>query len=67
MGEATLAGKGKITVKTDKGTEEIAATNIILATGARARELPGLEARRQAGLDLQDTRWCRRTCRRGCW
>ncbi|MBP7001467.1 dihydrolipoyl dehydrogenase [Amaricoccus sp.] len=44
MGEATLAGKGKITVKTDKGTEEIAAKNIILATGARARDLPGLEA-----------------------
>ena len=44
MGEATLAGKGKITVKTDKGTEEIAAKAIILATGARARDLPGLEA-----------------------
>jgi dihydrolipoamide dehydrogenase len=44
MGEATLAGKGKITVKTDKGTEEIEAKNIILATGARARDLPGLEA-----------------------
>ena len=24
MGEAKLAGKGKVTVKTDKGTEEIA-------------------------------------------
>ena len=44
MGEARLAGKGKIEVKTDKGTEEIAARNIILATGARARDLPGLEA-----------------------
>ena len=44
MGEATLPSKGKVSVKTDKGTEELTAKNIILATGARARELPGLEA-----------------------
>ena len=44
MGEASLNGKGKLSVKTDKGTEELSAKNIILATGARARELPGLEA-----------------------
>ena len=44
MGEAKLSGKGKVTVKTDKGTEELTAKNIIVATGARARELPGLEA-----------------------
>lgn len=44
MGEATLTGKGKVAVKTDKGTEELTAKNIIVATGARARELPGLEA-----------------------
>ena len=44
MGEAKLAGKGKVTVTTDKGTEELTAKNIILATGARARDLPGLEA-----------------------
>ncbi|MFC0202401.1 dihydrolipoyl dehydrogenase [Paracoccus rhizosphaerae] len=43
MGEAKLAGKGRVTVKTDKGTEEITAKSIVLATGARARELPGLE------------------------
>ena len=43
MGEATLPAKGKVSVKTDKGTEELTAKNIILATGARARELPGLE------------------------
>lgn len=43
MGEAKLAGKGKVTVKTDKGTEEVTAKFIVLATGARARELPGLE------------------------
>jgi dihydrolipoamide dehydrogenase len=44
MGEATIPAKGKVTVKTDKGTEELAAKNIVLATGARARTLPGLEA-----------------------
>ncbi|WP_415403252.1 dihydrolipoyl dehydrogenase [Tateyamaria sp. SN3-11] len=44
MGEGTIPSKGKVSVKTDKGTEEIAAKSIILATGARARELPGLEA-----------------------
>ncbi|GAA5078519.1 dihydrolipoyl dehydrogenase [Roseibacterium beibuensis] len=43
MGEATIPAKGKVSVKTDKGTEELSAKNIILATGARARELPGLE------------------------
>ena len=44
MGDATLPAKGKVTVKTDKGTENLTAKNIVLATGARARELPGLEA-----------------------
>ena len=44
MGAATLPAKGKVAVKTDKGTEELTAKHIILATGARARELPGLEA-----------------------
>lgn len=44
MGVAKLAGGGKLTVTTDKGSETLAAKNIILATGARARELPGLEA-----------------------
>ena len=44
MGEATLKGDGRVAVRTDKGTDEIMAPNIILATGARARELPGLEA-----------------------
>ncbi|WP_299962118.1 dihydrolipoyl dehydrogenase [uncultured Roseobacter sp.] len=44
MGEATIPAKGKVTVKTEKGSEELTAKNIVLATGARARELPGLEA-----------------------
>ena len=44
MGEATLPAKGRVSVKTDKGTQDLTAKNIVLATGARARELPGLEA-----------------------
>jgi dihydrolipoamide dehydrogenase len=44
MGTATIPAKGKVSVATDKGTEELTAPAIILATGARARELPGLEA-----------------------
>jgi dihydrolipoamide dehydrogenase len=44
MGQATVTAPGKVSVKTDKGAEELLAKDIILATGARARELPGLEA-----------------------
>ena len=44
MGTAKLTGKGKVSVTTEKGVEELTAKNIVLATGARARELPGLEA-----------------------
>ncbi|MDP4891435.1 dihydrolipoyl dehydrogenase [Cypionkella sp.] len=44
MGEATLPAKGKVSVTSAKGVEELTAKSIILATGARARELPGLEA-----------------------
>ena len=44
MGTATLTSKNKVSVKTEKGTQELQGKNIILATGARARELPGLEA-----------------------
>ena len=44
MGQAQLSGTGRVSVKTDKGEETLSSDNIILATGARARELPGLEA-----------------------
>ncbi|MDU9003863.1 dihydrolipoyl dehydrogenase [Sedimentitalea todarodis] len=44
MGEAALTGKGQVSVKTDKGQEELSAKHIVLATGARARELAGIEA-----------------------
>ena len=43
MGEASISAKGKVTVTGDK-PQELTAKNIIIATGARARELPGLEA-----------------------
>ncbi|MCP5076072.1 MAG: dihydrolipoyl dehydrogenase [Rhodobacteraceae bacterium] len=44
MGEASLKKGGKVSVKAEKSTDEISAKNIVIATGARARELPGLEA-----------------------
>ena len=44
MGEASVPARGKVSVKTDKGSEELEAPQIVLATGARARALPGLEA-----------------------
>ena len=44
MGEATLAAPGRVRVTTAEGAEELEAPSVILATGARARELPGLEA-----------------------
>jgi dihydrolipoamide dehydrogenase len=44
IGTATLPKAGEVAVTTDKGVETLTAKNIILATGARARELPGLEA-----------------------
>ena len=44
-GQARLLGGGKLRIETDDNTgEESSATHIILATGARARDLPGLEA-----------------------
>ncbi len=44
MGEAKFAARDRLSVTTDKGAEEITAPAIVIATGARARELPGLEA-----------------------
>jgi dihydrolipoamide dehydrogenase len=43
-GHAKLAGKGKLKVEKDgKAVADLSAKHIILATGARARTLPGLE------------------------
>ncbi len=44
MGEARLTAPGKLVVKTDKGEQAVEGKAIVIATGARARELPGLEA-----------------------
>ena len=44
MGEARLASPGKVAVKGADGEQVLEAANIVLATGARARDLPGLEA-----------------------
>jgi dihydrolipoamide dehydrogenase len=44
MGAAFLADPKTVLVKTEKETQKLTAKNVILATGARARELPGLEA-----------------------
>ena len=43
MGAATVKAPGQVSVKTAKGEETLSGKNIIIATGARARELPGLE------------------------
>ena len=40
MGEGKLTAPGKLEVKGEKGTETLTAKNIIVATGARARDLP---------------------------
>ena len=40
MGVGTLTAPGKLEVKGEKGTETLTAKHIIVATGARARDLP---------------------------
>ncbi|MCZ8017331.1 dihydrolipoyl dehydrogenase [Novosphingobium sp.] len=40
MGTGVLKGAGKLEVTSDKGTETLTAKHIIVATGARARDLP---------------------------
>ncbi len=44
MGTASLAAPGEVVVTSDTGEQRLSAPHVILATGARARELPGLEA-----------------------
>jgi dihydrolipoamide dehydrogenase len=44
MGTGVLKGGGKIEVTGDKGAETISAKHIIIATGARARDLPFAKA-----------------------
>ncbi|MHA6317460.1 dihydrolipoyl dehydrogenase [Altererythrobacter sp. CAU 1778] len=40
MGTGTLTGPTSLTVKSDKGEERLTAKHVIVATGARARDLP---------------------------
>ncbi|WP_338465755.1 dihydrolipoyl dehydrogenase [Novosphingobium sp. ZN18A2] len=40
MGEGRMTAPGKVEVKGEKGTETLSAKHVILATGARARDLP---------------------------
>jgi dihydrolipoamide dehydrogenase len=44
MGVGTLKGGGKLEVAGDKGSETLSARHIIVATGARARDLPFAKA-----------------------
>ena len=44
IGDATILEKEKIEILKDNKSEELSTDNIIIASGARARELPGLEA-----------------------
>src|SRR6056297_304195 len=44
MGHARLLGQGRVHVTTDNSEEVLEAPNVVVATGARARELPGMEA-----------------------
>ena len=43
-GEAKLLARSNVSINSDGKYEKITAKNIVLATGARARELPGMEA-----------------------
>ncbi|MFP5456925.1 MAG: FAD-dependent oxidoreductase, partial [Alphaproteobacteria bacterium] len=44
MGEGRLVAPAKLAVKSDKGEVELSAKHIIVATGARARDLPFAKA-----------------------
>ena len=43
-GFGVLKGRGKVEVRSEKGTETLEAKNVIIATGSEARLLPGLKA-----------------------
>ncbi|TVQ54490.1 MAG: dihydrolipoyl dehydrogenase [Rhodobacteraceae bacterium] len=43
MGAARIDAPGRVTVTTDNGDQTLTAKAVVVATGARARELPGLE------------------------
>jgi dihydrolipoamide dehydrogenase len=65
-GAGTLSGPGRIAVaKAGKPVGEVKAKHIVLATGARARTLPGLEPDGKSGPTGKP--WCRTPCRNPCW
>ena len=67
-GNGKLAGKQTLAVEKDgKPVATLKAPHIILATGARARQLPGIEARRQADLDLSRRDGPDRSFPSRCW
>ncbi len=64
---ASWTGRGKVAVEKDgKRAPTSRAKHIILATGARARALPGLEPDGKR-IWTYRKRWCRRRCRSRCW
>jgi dihydrolipoamide dehydrogenase len=42
-GKATIRGRGRVEVQTDKGPQTLETKNIMIATGSEARMLPGIE------------------------
>jgi dihydrolipoamide dehydrogenase len=65
MGAARLAGKGRVTVTTAKGAEELEAPAIILATGRRARRFRGWSPTATSSgttSTRSSPRGCPRTC-----
>ena len=55
IGDATILDKGKVKVEKNDNSEELSCSNIIIASGARARELPGLEAVSYTHLRAHET------------
>lgn len=43
LGEAQVTSRGRLTVTTANGTEEVSYKNLVIATGTRTSSLPGLE------------------------
>jgi len=62
-GEGKLTAPGKLLVAlTDGGEEEVQAQDVILATGAHATVIPGMELMVQKSW-ITSTRSCSRACR----
>ena len=67
-GNGKLAGKQTLAVEKDgKPVATLKSPHIILATGARARQLPGIEGGRQADLGLSGCNGSRPHSPNRCW